>query len=239
MLSFSGGVDSSLLSYAAMEALPNNSLAFMAEIPYLSRSQREHGLEVAERLNLPLLIHHIGWEELTSAHENGPDRCYHCKRLIYSQARNLADSLGIEHVLDGENSDDSEEDRPGRKAAREMNILSPLRELGFSRADVEYLVASLDVPVRLEKETCLATRISQLPLSPDALRVVEEGEEAIRSVCQLRELRLRRRGDQYIIQVSEHEMEEVMRRRQAITNAFSALGLEPPALSLQPYRSHR
>lgn len=239
LLAFSGGVDSSLLSYAAMEALPQGCTAFMADIPYLSRRQRELSLAVAEDIDLPLIVHEVTWDELRPAHGNDLDRCYHCKKLIYSQARSLAEDLGIEWVLDGENADDRAEHRPGRRAAAEEGILSPLRDLDFSRGDVEHLIKALRVPVRLEKETCLATRISGQPITPSVVREVETGEEAIRSICDIRELRLRRRNGHYVIQVSDADLPVIMSQRQAILDAFTALGLEPPALSLQPYRSHR
>ncbi|MGE4275236.1 MAG: hypothetical protein AB7E27_04125 [Candidatus Methanomethylophilaceae archaeon] len=238
LLTFSGGVDSSLLAFACRQAIPDGLVAIMVDIPYISHRQRDTALAVAEELCMPLHLRELGWERMREANENGPDRCYHCKSLIYAEASAMADRLGIQYVLDGENADDVEDQRPGRRAAHEHGLLSPLRELGFRRKEVEELVTLLRVPVRLEKETCLATRISAQPLQPSLLRRIEDGESAIRSICELRELRLRHSGHGFVIQVGEGDMGRAFNHRKEILDALQPLGIEPLSLSLQPYRSH-
>lgn len=239
MLTYSGGVDSSLLAYACQIALPQNSVAFLADIPYLSMRQREAAFSTAAAIEIPLLIYPVHWEDMDSAHENDHFRCYHCKNVIYALAREAACELGINMILDGENADDREESRPGRKAAAEHGLISPLRELGFQRQDIEELVQRFHVPVTLEKETCLATRISNLRLNQELLSTVEEAEAALRSVCPLRELRLRLKDGQFIIQVSEEDMEVVLCHREQILESLQILDIDVVSLNLIPYESHR
>ena len=239
MVTYSGGVDSSLLSYACLQAIPDGTIGFMADIPYLSMRQRTRAFSTAEAMGLPLLLHPFQWDEMKTAHHNDDSRCYHCKDLMYYHARETGRDLGIVNILDGENADDREESRPGRRAATAHGIISPLRKLGFQRQDVEKLVLRFQLPITLEKETCLATRISGIVLSEEMLSRVEDAEASIRSVCPLRELRLRLHCGQFTIQVRKEEMEVVLKNRELILLSLMGLGIHTASLSLLPYESHR
>ncbi len=238
VLAYSGGVDSALLAQACVDALPGKHQAFLADLPYLSARQRGIALDVAEAMGLHLQVIPIGWEEMSLANANDEERCYHCKSIVYSLGRELSSSLGVETLIDGENADDQEGERPGRRAAADHGVLSPLRELGIGRGELESMALALGIPMRMEKETCLATRIKGQPLSPELLSGVEEGEKALRSVCELRELRLRRFPCGHVVQVREEEMPLLLKHREAVMAALREVGINAASLSLRPYRSH-
>lgn len=239
MVTYSGGVDSSLLAYACLKAIPDGTTAFMADIPYLSGRQRAVAFSTAESMGLPLLVCPVEWDEMLPAHVNDDLRCYHCKNVIYSHARETAQEMAIDHILDGENADDQAESRPGRRAAKAHGLISPLRELDFRRQEIEELVERFQIPLSIEKETCLATRISAIELNEDLLSMVEAAEAAIRCVCPLKELRLRLKDGQFTIQVSQQDMVHVLNHRERILESLLPLGIDSVSLNLIAYESHR
>ena len=127
--------------------------------------------------------------------DNPIDRCYYCKRDLFTEIIKLAKKKGIEHVVDGENADDMLADRPGHRAAIEMNIKSPLAEVGLTKDEIRSLSGQLGLRTAGKQQmACLSSRIPfNEEITVDKLRMVEKAEDLIRSLG-IRELRVRHHG---------------------------------------------
>jgi uncharacterized protein len=136
-IAYSGGVDSTLVLKAALDALgAENVVALLAVSPSLPQSEKEEAISLAQSLGAGLELLQTAETDDPRYQANAPNRCYFCKDHVYRALRDYSAQNGIQHVLDGMNADDTLDVRPGRAAARELHILSPLHELGFHKPDV-------------------------------------------------------------------------------------------------------
>lgn len=183
LIAYSGGVDSTLLAAVARQTPGLKMLAVLSESPSLPASERQKAVRTANELNIPLRIN-------VSTEFNDPiflanphDRCYYCKKNIFSHFIEIAKREGLAYVLDGENADDVDDYRPGSRATRELGICSPFRELGITKAQIRELSAALGLPTANKPAMpCLATRIpygSKITL--EKLKMIEAAEEFIHS----------------------------------------------------------
>ncbi|MBU0729591.1 MAG: ATP-dependent sacrificial sulfur transferase LarE [Proteobacteria bacterium] len=184
-VAFSGGVDSTLVLATAVEVLGReNVLGLYARTPLLPREESGQIKETADKVGAKLLIHKIdpyAWPEFIS---NPPDRCYLCKRKIYSLFIETCTDQGIPFLLDGTNVDDLQEDRPGLKAIQELGIKTPLAETSFTKQQVRRVSRQLALPTwDRPSSSCLATRIaSGLEITRDRVAVVAEAEQFLHNL---------------------------------------------------------
>ena len=144
---FSGGVDSGYLLAEAVECLGDRALALTAVSPSLAPEERADAQTLARRLGARHIL--VDTDELDDARytTNPVNRCYFCKTEVYGRAVDEARRLGVSQVLDGFNVDDRGDHRPGRQAAREQGVRSPLDELGFTKADVREAAKRRGLPI--------------------------------------------------------------------------------------------
>lgn len=156
-VAFSGGTDSTLLLKAASEALGEKALALTVTTPYTLSREITLAKEFAAAVNIPFhLIEMAIHDELLS---NPSDRCYICKKNIFTELKRTAEAKGILCLTDGTNSDDLKTHRPGIRALRELGVRSPLAELGITKADIRKLSIQLDLPTAGRASyACLMTR---------------------------------------------------------------------------------
>jgi len=180
----SGGIDSEVLLRAAVEVLgKTNTFPFMA----VSQFQAQHYLEKARAaaIDLKLSLSEITIDALSCREicQNSQDRCYYCKKLIYTSIRKAAEAQGIQTLADGTNMDDIKESRPGLKAADEENIHHPFLKTGMNKAAVRNLGTALGVTdTERPADSCLATRIETGCLITKAkLAFIEQIEQSPRS----------------------------------------------------------
>jgi len=191
-VSFSGGFDSTVLLAAAVKALPDDHIAVFADVPMLSERQRRIAADVANEIGANIVTVRLGWDDVPDIRENTAERCYLCKKAIYSHVRGIASENGYSVCLDGENASDVSDERPGRRAASEFNILSPLKDLGIGREASRAMFNDLDLNVNVQKETCMATRFPSGTSFTDAdLRMIEECEDVIRNISGVQQIRMR------------------------------------------------
>lgn len=230
-LAFSGGTDSAYLLWAAVQA-------GAAVQPYFVRSafQPRFELKDAERLcaQLGLRLRVLDCDVLARPEiaANPPDRCYHCKRALFTRLLAVAAEEGYPLVMDGTNASDPEEDRPGMRALRELGVRSPLRESGLRKCDVRRLSAQAGLfTADKPSYACLATRIpSGTAITPAMLETVEraEGLLAGRGYRNFR-VRLRPWGALLQFDESQHadaekDMENI---RELLGGMFHELRLDP------------
>jgi uncharacterized protein len=184
VVAFSGGVDSSFLLAAAVESLGDNALAVTGISPSLAASEREEAESLARRLGAQHRCIETGELEQPGYVANAPDRCYHCKTDLFARLQVLARAEGYPWVVEGANVDDLGDLRPGRQAAREQAVRSPLLEIGLGKAAIRELSRALGLPT-WEKPAmaCLASRIPHgTPVTIERLSQVEQAEAALRGL---------------------------------------------------------
>lgn len=239
LIGYSGGVDSALLAVVARRLLGRErSVAAMGISSSYAAQQRAQALAVAREFDLQLL--EVQTAELGDPRyaANPTNRCFFCKQELWEKLAQVARERGIAVVADGTNTDDLGEHRPGLAAAAARGVRSPLAEAGYTKADVRAEARSLGIPIwDAPAAPCLSSRLQYgVAVTPERLRQVEEGEELLRSLGVRGDLRVRHRGDEARIEVSQQSVRHVRRHRQTIADGLLALGFSRVTLDLRGYR---
>jgi pyridinium-3,5-biscarboxylic acid mononucleotide sulfurtransferase len=209
-VAFSGGVDSTLVLAAALQALPTNRvLAVIADSPSLARTELIDARRVAADLGAELVEVRVAELDVPGYRENAGNRCYFCKRTVLSAVSELAIQRGIAHVATGTHADDHRAlHRPGLRAARELHVIEPLADAGLGKREIRMLAAAWSLPVADKPATpCLASRIAVgVPVSIGRLGMVERAEIAVRARLggagvQPRDLRVRLLGNGFRVEL--------------------------------------
>jgi len=240
LVAFSGGVDSTYVARVATEELGARALCVTGLSASLADAQRAEVDALASRFN----FNHekIETGELSDPRylRNAGDRCYFCKSELYSKLAPLAEGRGLAYVLDGSTTDDLGDYRPGRAAAGERGVRSPLVEVGMSKDDVRLLSRRLGLPTWDKPASpCLSSRIAYgTPVTIERLRTVDAGEEVMRSLG-FREFRVRHHDELVRLEVAPAELDLALRRDVAdeMARRFRALGFRYVTLDLHGYRT--
>jgi len=236
LVAYSGGVDSTVMLAVAARALPGRSLGIVARSPSLPAAELEAALQLAATRGLAVEVLDTAEVELPGYVANGPDRCYFCKTELYGRLRELAEARAFEAVLDGFNRDDREDWRPGRRAAVENGVRSPLDEAGLGKADVRALALELGLP-NWDKPAaaCLSSRIAYgVPVTLTGLDRVERAETAVRALG-FTEVRVRDHGGPATVEVAPEQVarlqgdEGLLRRveRRLLGLGFESVDVDP------------
>lgn len=240
VLAYSGGVDSSLLLRAASEIMGSRLIAVTAVSETYPAGELFAAKEFARSLGVTLKILHT--EELASEDfvRNTPERCYHCKSELFAKLRRIADKEGISFVIEGSNTDDLNDYRPGRKAAQEFGLRSPLVEAGFSKAEVRECARMLNLTVWDKPSlACLSSRIPYgTRITPEILHTVQAAEDELRAHG-FRQVRVRHHGEIARIEVTREDFAKLLSSDviEAITSALKELGYVYVCLDLEGYRT--
>lgn len=215
-LGFSGGVDSSYLLYAGVRAGADIG-AYYVDTPFQPRFQLLDAMRLADELGVLLRVIEADILTWPTVAGNPADRCYFCKRALFSFIKERAERDGFPIVMDGSNASDSVEDRPGMRALEELEIRSPLRACGMTKAEVRRLskeagLFTWDIPAY----SCLATRIpAGTPITKEMLMKVERAENALREMGFV-DLRVRVRGEDALLQLLETQFKLAIEKREEI-----------------------
>lgn len=238
LVAYSGGVDSTLLAVAAHAVLGDAAIAVLATSDTYPESEVEHARRTAQDLGLHL--HEVDTHELTDPRfrANPADRCYYCKGELFGLLRTVADARGIKHVADGSNADDLGDHRPGRRAAREFGVVSPLQDAGMSKADIREVSRMLGLPTWDKPSmACLASRFPYGDeITEERLQRVAVAEEALRALG-LRQFRVRSHGEVARLEVDPAEMEHAWELRERVAEALHGAGFAYVTQDLEGYRS--
>ena len=240
LVAFSGGVDSTFTAAAAFDALGERALAVTGVSPSIPAS------EVAEARELARLIG-IAHETIDTQEmdrpgyvENSPQRCYHCKTELYGLLAAMARERGIASVIDGCNVDDLGDHRPGRIAAAEHGVRSPLIEAGLTKDEIRALSRERGLPTWDKPAmACLSSRIPYgTPVTVEALERIGAAEAFLRSLG-VRQLRVRHHGDVARIELEPDGMETLLRdgNRERVVERLKELGYQYVTLDLAGFRS--
>ena len=238
LVSYSGGVDSSLLALLAREALGDSALAVILDSETLPRRELEQAVALAEHMGLNFRIarHNILQQE--PFRENPLNRCYICKKSAIALLKSIAAAEGIGSIADGLNRDDCQEWRPGTAACDEEGIWHPFVEAGMGKEDIRALARDLGLSVwNKPSSACLASRIPYgRPLTRDTLGKVEAGEDLLKSLG-FGQLRVRAEGAGARIELEKQEMERALKMGEDIACKMRCLGFSYVSLDLEGYRS--
>jgi uncharacterized protein len=239
LVAFSGGVDSSLALAIAARALPKERvLAVTSNNETYLPSELDLAREFAESLGVEHLI--VNTRELDDPNyaSNPANRCYFCKSTLYSDLRDIAVERGLACVVDGANTDDEGDYRPGRKAAKELEVVSPLSIARVSKAEVRELAKYLGLPSW--DKPALACLSSRFPygqeITAEKLAQVARAEEFLREKG-LRQVRVRHHGEIARLEVDPEEMERAFALREEISAELKDAGFLYVALELSGYTS--
>lgn len=239
LLGYSGGVDSALLAVAGRRALGRDRfLAVIGRSDSYPAVQYRSALEIAHRFDVTLLEIETLELEDPSYRANGTDRCYYCKRELWTRLELIARSRAIQTILDGTNADDLGEHRPGLKAATEYRVRSPLAELGWTKTMVRAAAEHLGLPNwDAPASPCLSSRIQYgLEVTPERLHRVEAAEAWLRSQGVSGDLRVRHLGDAASVEVDPAMQVLLQERWEEVVRHLGMLGFGPVQLDPLGYR---
>ena len=240
VVAYSGGVDSSLLAKVAADTLGEKAIAVLASSETYPSSEVEAASALAQQLGLHLV--RIETDELENHDfaQNSADRCYFCKMELFTKLRVVADQYGIEWVADGANSDDLDDYRPGSRAARRLNVRSPLQEAGFTKVDIRELSKTLGLPTWNKPSfACLASRFPYGDaITKDTLLKVDKAETFLRSLG-FDQVRVRHYGDTARIEVEDADIPRLMMPevRCKVVSELQSLGYLYITVDLEGYKS--
>jgi uncharacterized protein len=240
VVAFSGGVDSTLLAAEARRVLGRDKvLAVTATGEIFAPGELGEAKALARRLDIAHQV--LQTHQLKSRHfrENPPDRCYFCKHVIFGAVRALAKARGMAALCDGGNADDQKVWRPGLRAIAELGVRSPLKEAGFTKADVRRLSRRLKLPTwDRPAMPCLASRFPYgRPVTAEGLRRVAAAEAVLKDLG-YEGFRVRDHGDVARIEVAPGDIEKAaVGHRARLVRALKALGYAYVTVDLQGYRS--
>jgi uncharacterized protein len=239
IVAFSAGVDSTFIAKVAAEELGSRALAVTATSP----SFPERELEEARALAASLGLNHrvIASNEMANPdYANNPaDRCYHCKTELYALLRRIAEAEGYRHIVDGTNADDAGDYRPGRKAAQEKLVESPLQDLGFSKEDIR--AASRDLGLQTADKPAFSCLASRFPygetITVQGLKSVERAENGLKDLG-FDNLRVRVHGDIARIEVPASGIPRLASDevRECVVRLLKQCGFRYVTMDLQGYR---
>lgn len=217
-LAFSGGVDSAYLLWAGVQA-ETEVQPYFVKTPFQPQFELEDARRLCGQAGVELVV--LDYDILSdgTVAANPPDRCYHCKKRLFSLLKERAAFDGFSLLLDGTNASDPESSRPGMRALRELEVRSPLRECGLTKREVRRLSQEAGLFTwNKPAYACLATRIpAGRPITAQALARTEAGEAFLASLG-LSDLRIRLLEDYARIQVPAAQLPAVLANREKITS---------------------
>jgi uncharacterized protein len=238
LVAYSGGVDSTLLAFAAHAVLGERCCAVLATSDTYPDHEAVGARILADKLGFRLIeveTSELGDPRFTA---NDSDRCYHCKSELFGLLSRVAEVQGFTHVADGNNVDDLSDHRPGRKAAAEFSVVSPLSDVGLTKAEIRELAHELGLP-NWDKPSmaCFASRFPYGEhITDDGLARVSAAEQSLRDLG-LSQFRVRAHGTVARVEIAPNEIQNAWAVREQIASGVRRAGFAYAAIDLDGYRT--
>lgn len=242
VVAYSGGVDSAFLLATAADAVGSRSLGVIADSPSLPRQALADALQLARQIGAQVEV--IATEEMQNpAYTSNPiNRCYYCKAELFQKLDGLAKDRGFQAIVYGENADDAHQVRPGRQAAAEFRVLSPLKDVGLTKSEIRALSREMQLPTAdVPAQPCLSSRIPHgTAVSVDALAMIEEAEAMMRDLG-FRVFRVRHHlkstGVWARVEISPDEMPRIAEVEETLFSDLRRVGYDEVTIEPGGYRS--
>lgn len=237
-VAFSGGVDSTFLLKVAHEVLEKNVVAITATSEFFPTREIEEAKNFCEHENIRQIFLHEKILSVDNIENNPPDRCYICKKNLFTKILALAAENNFLHVVDGSNMDDIGDYRPGMKALAELKIKSPLQAAGLFKNEIRELSRKLNLPTADKPSfACLASRfVYGEKITEEKLLKVERAEDFLREK-NFKQFRVRIHENLARIEILPVDFEKIFPLREEIIKNFKMFGFDYVSLDLQGYRT--
>jgi len=241
IVAFSGGVDSSLVAYAAKEAMGNNALAVIADYKTFAKTELINAINVAKEIGINYKV--IEYNELDNERFiiNDQYRCYYCREELAKRLVELAKSYNYSLIVDGTNIDDLNDIRYGINALRKYGIRSPLVELSITKDMIRSIAKAINLSVHDKpSNSCLASRIAKsIPITHDLLVKVENAESIVKGITNARQVRVRVHDNLARIEVGKDERYLLfdMNKLDEIDKRLKSLGFKFVTIDAMGYKS--
>ncbi|MCR5671626.1 MAG: ATP-dependent sacrificial sulfur transferase LarE [Butyrivibrio sp.] len=240
LVAFSGGVDSTFLLYAAKDALGDKAVAATISSMFFPGHEFAEAMDFCRHIGARQLIIEVdvlGKEEISS---NPPDRCYHCKKTLFTTLLETAKKEGLSCVCEGSNLDDKSDYRPGMKAVAELGVKSPLEDVGFTKAEIRALSEHFHLPTYNKPSfACLASRIPYgEKITDEKLTKIADGEQLLMELG-FKQFRVRCHGNIARIELLPTDFERFMSDdiREKVYEHFKHTGFSYVTLDIRGYRT--
>ena len=240
VIGYSGGVDSTLLAKVSTDSLGKQAVCVLVESLLIPDSEIDEAVSLAEEYNFNLIRLKVDVLAVEKVPDNDPQRCYFCKKAVFSHLVKIAQDMGLPYVLDGSNATDESDYRPGSKATKELQVRSPLKELGITKEEIRAISRDLGLATWNKPSlACLASRIPYgTALTNELLKQVGDAETILRRLG-FKQFRVRHHGDLARIELLPLDMEKLVTpaMRKYVVEQFSALGYTYVSMDLYGYRT--
>lgn len=237
-IAFSGGVDSTFLIKAAKIALGDNVLAITVISSMCSERELKEAVDFCKEIGVKHILIEADEYSIPEFVENGSERCYFCKRGIFTKVKQKAMENGFDFVADGSNKEDDNDYRPGMRALKELGIISPLKEVGLTKGEIRMISKELGLS-SWEKPSmaCLASRIPYgKKITREKLRKIELAEEVLLSKG-FKQFRVRYYDEVARIEVLREEINKIIDISQEVVDEFKKIGFSYITIDLEGYRT--
>ena len=240
IVAYSGGVDSSLLAYYARKVLKEHAKIVIAVSPSLANSELEAARDQAEKFNWDLIEISTDEVDKPDYQRNDEMRCYFCKSTLFTALTQMAERDNIKSIAYGANMDDLKDFRPGHKAARESNVLSPLQTAKLGKEEIRVLARRAKLPSwNRPQAACLSSRFPTFqPVTITSLSQVEKAEDYLRTLG-YKQLRVRHHDNLARIEVDKPELSRLLQDTEnysKIVAEFKRLGYKHVTVDLEGYK---
>ena len=236
-VAFSSGVDSTFLLRVAHEELGGSVVAVTARSHTFPKRELDEAAAFCRAEGIRHEIMDSEELDIPGFAENPPDRCYHCKRELFGKLLAFARDNGLAAVLEGSNIDDDGDYRPGHRAIRELGVISPLHEVGLTKAEIRALSLEMGLPTSDKPSFACLVPYGERITAAGLVRVEKAEQWLLDSGLGLKQLRVRLHGDMARIEVPPADIPRLAERAAEIAAAFKRFGFSYAALDLQGYRT--
>ena len=238
LVAFSGGVDSTYLLAVALESLEGKCKAIFARGPMISSQEETEVLALVQQLGITVEVIDLDILDLEKFRENPPDRCYFCKKKLFETFLDYSKSSGYSSVIDGTNASDTHDYRPGRIALQELGVISPLLEVGLTKAEIRLLSKRRQLPTwNKPSMACLASRVPfGDTITAELLKQIAQAEAILHQKGYV-ECRVRVHNDIARIEIPLDNFSAFLQHSKEVTDSMLALGFRFVTLDLMGLRS--
>ena len=237
-IAFSGGVDSTFLVKVTYDVLGENAIAVTASSSIFPKREMDDAKKYAKQIGIKHIIIDLEETEIENFSDNPNNRCYYCKNELFSIIKQIAKENNLNYVLDGSNVDDASDYRPGMKALEELGVISPLREVGFTKQEIKELSKDMQLDTWDKPAfACLASRFPYgIKITKSKLMQVEKAESFLFSLG-IKQFRVRYRNETARIEVLKNDFQTVLDDSEKIIKYFKELGFKYVTLDIEGYRT--